>query len=279
MEKKLFLLIILITQLTFLSCDDPILREEDKIANYLHLAHTRASVNPKMDSLVETLDYSVFDMLWLGGDLAYLTSKDDETMNHVDSVFQLSSFNTLFALGNHDYSNLERVQNFTKRLPFYSANKNGITFLIMDTQADFSNISGKQLALFNTIVDTIQNSSHLILLTHKLIWMYDHPILHNKINSISNGHFGSCSYCVNPNNFYSDIYPKLIEVKSRGIDVLCIAGDIGIKVKEFEYETEEGIFFLASGLNYNESDNKALLFTHNLTTTKLTWEFVFLTQL
>ncbi len=53
---------------------------------YLHLAHTRTAANPYMDQLVESIDYSYYDMLWLGGDMAVSSSLDDMTMDHIDSI-------------------------------------------------------------------------------------------------------------------------------------------------------------------------------------------------
>jgi hypothetical protein len=256
------------------------MNEGEKISNdaactktYLHISHTRTDSNPNMDPIVESIDYKQFDMLWLGGDLTYLTSQDDQTMLHVDSIFNIRSNNTLWALGNHDYSNLDKVISFSDRPAFYSYHKNGITFFVMDTQDSLSSIVGSQLALFNGITDTLSESSHLIILHHKLIWMYANSDLESQLSSISNGEQGDCFYCINPNNFYTDIYPKLLEVKQRGVEVLCIGGDIGFKAKEFEYLTPEGIYFLASGISSGASDNKALLFYHDQVTKLVSWEF------
>jgi len=247
--------------------------------NYVHISHTRTNSNPFMDSAVEEVDYSKFDMLWLGGDLAHLTSQDDDTMSHVDSVFDLGSTNTLWALGNHDYSDLDRIQNFTNRPPYYSFHKDEITFVVLDTQNSFSSIIGPQKDFFEGIVDTIQDSSHLIILHHKLIWMYGNANLEPQIPFVSNGGLGDCFYCLNPNNFYTDIYPKLLEVKQRGIEVLCIGGDIGFQVKEFEYITPDGISFLASGISSGTEGNKALLFNHDITNKQLTWEYKLINDL
>jgi hypothetical protein len=273
--KILMLLFIII------SCDssNTILPVENVVVKYLHLGHTRTNENPLMDSIVEKIDYSKYEMLWLGGDLAYLTSRDEKTISHVDSIYNLSDSNTLVALGNHDYDNIDLVEEFTKRPAFYSYYKNGITFLILDTQDSLSNIIGEQKKLFNETIQNIQNSSHLIILHHKLIWMYGNTYLQPKINSISNGPFSDCIYCINPNNFNSELYPELVKIKERGIEVLCIGGDIGVFAKEFEYVTEDGIYFLASGINSGDIINKGLVFTHDVTNQKLSWEFKLLEEI
>ncbi len=249
------------------------------INTYLHLSHTRTNANPSMDSLVERVDFNKFEMLWLGGDMANLTSKDDATISHVDSIFDVGNTNTLWSLGNHDYSDLNRIQNFTKRPPFYAYHKNGLTYIVLDTQDSLSSVVGAQKALFDGVVDTIQQSSHLIILHHKLIWMSGNTYLEPQIPSISNAAMGDCFHCINPNNFYTAIYPKLLAVKQKGIAVLCIGGDIGFRVKEFEYMTSDGIYFLASGISAGTLDNKALLFNHDLINKKLTWEFKLMSDL
>lgn len=274
-------LVLIILLMAVVSCEkvNSITPTEEKVFSYLHISHTRTDANPNMVSNIEEINYEKFDMLLLGGDLATLTSIDDETISHVDSVFNLGSPNTLWALGNHDYSNLDRVNKFTKRQAFYSIHKNGLTFIVLDTQDSLTNIVGLQRELFNSIVDTINESSHLILLHHKLFWMFGNQYLQPQIENVSNAPLGDCFYCINPNNFYSEIYPKLVEVKERGIEVICIGGDIGFKDKEFEYITDEGIYFLASGCKWTDSDNKALLLKHDLEKNKLQWEFKLLSEL
>ncbi|MFK8038101.1 MAG: metallophosphoesterase [Crocinitomicaceae bacterium] len=270
---------LIILSLLVASCRKDTKPIPENIKNYLHLSHTRTGINPLMDSVVEQVDYDQFDMLWLGGDLAYLTSADEQTMQHVNSIFDIKSTNTLWALGNHDHTDLDRVSEFTQRPAYYTTSNNGITFVVLDTQDSLSNIVGAQKLLLNNVLDSITESSHLVILHHKLIWMYNNPNLEPQISSISNAGLGSCFYCINPNNFNSEVYPKLVDVKQRGIEVLCIGGDIGFKSKEFEYITNEGINFIASGIHYGKKNNKAVFFTHNLSRSTLTWEYKLITDL
>ena len=73
-------------------------------------------------------------MLLLGGDLSYYTSEDDLTMDRVNQFFNIGSHNTLWSLGNHDYTDLSRVELYTNRPSHYSYFNNGISFLVLDTQ-------------------------------------------------------------------------------------------------------------------------------------------------
>lgn len=163
---------------------------------YLHLAHTRSWTNPYMDSYSEELDYAVYDMIWLGGDMAHLSSADDATMDYLDGFFDFDQPSTLWALGNHDHSDLNRVENYTGRKAYYHHYQHGINFLVLDTQDSFSNIVGEQLELVNNVLDTIEEGTHLVILHHKLIWLYGHPEFEPKINQISNGPYGECPYCL-----------------------------------------------------------------------------------
>lgn len=246
---------------------------------YLHLAHTRTATNPSMDQLVESIDYSYYDMLWLGGDLAVSTSLDDMTMDHIDSILDVGNENTLWALGNHDYADLDRISAYTHRPAYYAYYKDKLTFLVLDTQDSMSNIIDEQLELFSSVTDTLQSTTHLVILTHKLIWMYGDSYMQNYINSIPNGGFGDCFYCINPNNFYTDLYPKLIELEANGIEVICIAGDIGFRTNEFAYTRPEGVQFLASGIDAGKSYNQALVFKHDVDNDSLSWAFTFLSDL
>lgn len=109
--------------------------------------------------------------------------------------------------------------------------------------------------------------------------MHDNPALDTLIPSVSNAPLGNCSYCLGPNNFNQDIYPRLVELQQQGVQVLCIGGDIGNTVKKFEHITPEGIILLASGIKSYDDDNRALLIHHDFEEQTLSWEFRLLSDL
>ncbi len=246
---------------------------------YLHLSHTRTEADDTIDSLTLDIDFTKFEMLWLGGDLTYYTSKKEATLRYADSVYDLGNLNTLWSLGNHDYADKSLVQKFTKRPPYYACHKDGITYMVLDTQDSLSNITGKQKVFFDKVTDTLTASSHLVILHHKLIWLYGNPDLEAKIPTVSNAGLGDCFVCLNPNNFYADLYPELVKIRQKGIEVLCVAGDIGTKIKEFEFQTPEGIHLLASGIESGETGNKALVFKHEVAARRLTWRYRLISEL
>ncbi len=240
---------------------------------YLFLAHTRMEANPKVITSIYNIDFSKYEMLWLGGDMAQLSSESTEVLEHLNGTFELKNPNTLWALGNHDYSDTALVQKFTDKPRFYSTYKNGITLMVWDTQDSLCHITGSQLDLFNEVVDTLNKSSHLIILHHKLIWLYGNDVLENRTDNISNAPIDTCSYCIQPNNFYQDIYPKLVSLNQKDIQVICVGGDIGFKTQTFEHTTPDGIHFLASGMSFNEKVNYGLVFHHDTVEQKLNWTF------
>lgn len=257
----------------------PIIVETPK--EILYISHTKAAQEGEIANSLKDIDFSPYELICHGGDVDEKTSGNESVLNAWDEFFNFSSDRTLWALGNHDVTNRSLIEQYTNRPSYYSYHFNQTTFLVLDTHLNESIIDGQQLELFNNVCDTISSSSNLVILTHLLFWMPGNEALEPRIDSVANGEFGTCFYCTKSNNFYTDLYPKLQEVNERGIQVLCIAGDLGIRTTEFEYQTEDGIFFLASGLDFLDPDknNQVLLLHHNEETKQLEWQFEAMTNL
>ncbi|MEL6863159.1 MAG: hypothetical protein AAFP19_02015 [Bacteroidota bacterium] len=254
----------------------------NRTERYLCLSHTRVCGYgpPGISSArYQRIDFSAFDALLLGGDLSCESSKHMETLNHLDSIFQLNKSNTLWAQGNHDDSRPHLISLVTKRPDFYTYHQSGNTFAVLNTQRDEGHILGAQLEMLQHIADTIEDSHHLIVLTHKLLWMYNHAVLAQEIKSTSNAELCEEDWCLQPNNFYEAVYPLLLKVKRKGIRVMCIAGDIGINSSQFDFETIDGIRFLATGVNDNIHKDKALVLILDTKEETMKWQFVKLSDL
>ena len=268
-------IIVLLIFTTFSCAKDKIdTSPPDIIKKYIHISHTKLVDNSAIHPKSLNIDYTNFDITMLGGDIAHLSSHDNQTMDLINSIFDIKANTTFWSLGNHDYSNPLLIQSYTDRPTHYTHHKNGITFLILDTQKDSCRIRNEQLQLVKNVTDTISKSAYLIVLAHKLIWMPNHPILQDRIPIVSNGQFGDFHYSLYYNNFYEDIYPRLVSASDKGVKILCIGGDIGKYTNEFEYTTSDGIQYLASGLNYQSSNDQYLIFDHNLTKRVLTWKYM-----
>ena len=249
---------------------------QQDIKKYAVISHTRLDDNSGLNQSVSNIMFSNLDVLMLGGDMANLSSYDDTILAYLDSVFDVSSTKTLWALGNHDYTNVELLKTYTKKETYYSYTQDNTLFIVLDTQLDSSRISADQLQFFKSVTDTMTSYKNLILLTHKLIWMRGDGELEHQIGSVSNGHFGDCSYCIQSNNFYTDLYPILLKLKDDNVNIFCVAGDVGFKVTKYKYETPDGIKFLATGMS-NSIENCYLEFSNNLDTKEMAYSFISLT--
>ncbi|MGB1206949.1 MAG: hypothetical protein ACPG5B_14990 [Chitinophagales bacterium] len=271
-KQKNKLIIFLSFMLLFFSCQ----KENEKTALYLHASHllyNDASIQ-QMDTTFLKFDLSPYSIKMFGGDLTYNSTGQITTLNYIDSLLYLSDTTTLFSVGNHDYSSLSNLQSFTNRLSYYTYHKNDITFIVLDTQIDHNDIVDAQLQLVQTVCDTINESSHLIVLHHKLLWLMDSDSLQQQVPTISNGNIGDCFHCLDSCNFYTEIYPLFLAVKNRNIEVILLAGDIGNKIKSFEQTNADGIVLLASGIKASTMGNKVLVFEHQIADRKLSWEFI-----
>lgn len=253
--------------------------QQDESVSFLAIGHTRQAASNDKDKVlksVEKIPFKNYDVIMLGGDLVLESTKNQEQLNYLNQVFNLQSPNTLWTMGNHDYrDHPELVKSVTNRPTFYAHQKEGIdeiTFLVLDTQLDSCNIIGQQFQLFQQTINNLSKGDQLVILHHKLIWMPDHTTLDSKTHATTNGMVGDCFYCLMKNNFYEDIYPELIKLEQKGIEVFMIAGDIGSKVNQFEFTTKEGIVFLATGLEDGRTDNKVLTLNY-VNGKSLKWEF------
>jgi hypothetical protein len=159
------------------------------------------------------------------------TSATPSTLNLYDDIFELDSPNTLWALGNHDYTDTTLQSEYTLRPTYNSHTFRKAVFFVLDTEINGGWIEGAQLDMVNQVLDTLTDASHLILLHHKFIWMPGHPELEPIMTSVANGPMGNCPHCTPLGNFYNDIYPRLVEVQAAGKEVICIGGDLGIHQK------------------------------------------------
>lgn len=233
--------------------------------SYLFLSHTRGPEGVLIDDRIASINFQQFNGLLLGGDLSYLSSESETTISGLDALFNFSSENTHWALGNHDITDRNLVLSKTLRNNTYYAHYSaGTTFIILDTEIDNSSITGAQLTFFNSVMDTITVSKNIVVIHHKLIWMADNPTLAPSINSVSNGPLGDCFYCLKSNNFYTDIYPRLSNAQQNGKHVYCFGGDAGNYSSSFHYSTPEGVQFYANGTSYMKEENFALVVHQSL---------------
>ncbi len=294
--SKAYFGIILI--LLFLSCKT---EEKQTTRQYLFLGHTYqwgVEDNNRIDFRLKDFDFGQYDQLWLGGDLCARSSEKMETLTYLDSIFDLSDPSTHWARGNHDLVKgiPGAIEQITKRNSYYSAALESATLVVMNTMefhhpnykpkpAECEMLDG-QIQMLENIADTIAQSSHLIVLHHYCFLTNELYSDSTNLNTIFNLYVPDLKIdCANEHTFTSKLYPIFKKIQSKGVQVVLVSGDLGQRAKAFEYQTEDGIWFLGSGINNSAievyvpdyvtdtSPDKILVFEYDLEERELTWEF------
>jgi len=246
---------------------------------FIFIPHPRSDdqVNQSIYPAIAKIDFTKYDVTMLGGDLTYSTSKDSATLAYCDNLFNLGSPNTLWTFGNHDVQTGHRslIKKFTGRESFNNYHRDGITFIVLDTELNANSFSstfikGDQLQMVKTVCDTIKESKFLILLHHRFMWMINNDYFKTKLTDS----IAASSRSMDTTNFYSDIYPLLQNIKNKGIQVLVFGGDRS-KIN-IAYSPEDSITFYAARLatDLDDSINNVIILDYNTNTKELKCNFV-----
>ena len=258
--------------------------QSDSLLKFIFVPHPRSEdrTNQSVYPGILNIDFTNYDVRMLGGDITYSTSKDSTTLAYCDNLFNIGSPNTLWSLGNHDVQSGNRslIKKFTGRESFYSYGRDGVTFIVLDTELDangFANtfIKDEQLQMVQSVCDSITESSVLILLLHRFMWMINNDYFKTMLTDS----IAASSRSMDTTNFYSDIYPLLQEVKNKGIKVLVFGGD---KSKiNIVYSPEDSITFYAARLadDLPDSINNVIILDYNLRSKKITYNFIPLSEM
>lgn len=274
----------------FISCeesDDFDFLKNPDCKHYIFLGHIYHSPN-RIDPGVEKLHLSIYNQIWLGGDLCSETTREYSTILYLNRIFNLASDFTHWTLGNHDIrnGNHEWITTATGKDFYYAQSFQSFTLFNLNTSLINMNrfdLINNQYELLKNVCDTIRRSKYLIVIMHHVVWQ-------NVSDEFDTDEFANSSYSqwfahFQPEQTFEEaMYPLLVGVEKKGIDVICISGDVGQKdQKYFEFETKEGVVFLASGINNStESDpekraklpkDKVLILTHNIKTGEISWNF------
>tara|TARA_Y100000385_G_C13071501_1_gene629281 strand:+ start:1058 stop:1885 length:828 start_codon:yes stop_codon:yes gene_type:complete len=257
----------------------PLYGQNEGDLKYFYAGHCYQpnTIGNKVDFRLEQLDYSQYSGVWLGGDVCSEALVEYATVQYIDELFDLNNPETHWALGNHDArnGNWEYITEFTNRKTYYSYSSNKFTRIILNTNIVPTNCESMddQYSMILDVCDTIQESAYLLLIMHHGLW-YDVPGLPSPVNySHSNLKYWN-SNCKDVNsNFINSIYPLLVDVQNRGIQVVCLMGDVGEKTNRFQMKSDDDIWFIGSGLYHNEADNNVVIFNYNVSELNLSWKF------
>ncbi len=261
----------------------------------LFLGHTYSATGNgnKVDPRLLELNLNQFENIWLGGDVCSETTKEEQTLDCLDDLFDLGNRGNHWSLGNHDVRNghIDWIESRTRRPSFYAENNGKFTLLNLNTNLKKGDcqIASPQFEMIQNVCDTINKSSQLIVLTHHAIW--SGLGAHIRSNAKPNAAAGWMKMeCTETGTFENSVYPLLKKVQAKGIQVICLAGDFGQKSKAFDYTNEDGITFLGAGLNESSEArgqdkgaagqaDQVIIFNYDQTGRALEWEFVELNKL
>jgi len=123
-----------------------------------------------------------------------------------------------------------------------------------------------QYRMIETVIDTIGLATHYVLLMHHQIFRDIDGIETFKTNGICQHYSMNCDQA--DSYFHTTIYPQLVELESKGIEVIIIVGDTGWH-KGLELESADGVSFIASGINNSYYKFKAPEELHSLDSDKV----------
>jgi hypothetical protein len=273
MKKILFVVLSCLLGMNLFSRDNSSLK-------FIFIPHPRTDDNVHQSVIpgIAKIDFTKFDVKMLGGDITYYTSKNSATLSYVDSLFDLGNLNTLWSFGNHDVENGNRalIKQFTGRDSYYAYYRDGVTFIILDTELDAigfdaTYIKGDQLQLVKNVCDTITESKFLILLHSRFMWMINNDYFKSKLSTDS---IAASTRSMTETNFYTDIYPLLQKVIARGIQVKVFGGD---KSKiNITYSPEDSITFYAARMSNDLADsvNNVIIMDYSLEDNSLNCNYV-----
>lgn len=205
----------------------------------------------KVDERLERFDFSEYEGIWLGGDVCSEALLEYTTLEYIDGLFNLKAPNTHWTFGNHDArnGNWNWYEELSGKKTYYTSFYKGISYMVLNTNLtpyDCEKLND-QYRIIVELCDTIQKSSHLILIMHHGLWENVPGLPSPYQYAQSNLKYYNFNCNDNESTFVNEIYPRLIEVKQRGIEVICILGDMGSQ--RIDTVSTDGIHFMGTGLN------------------------------
>jgi hypothetical protein len=262
--------------LLLIYCFSPVFSQINPGEKFIFVPHPRSN-NAEVQSVlpaIEKINFSLYNVIMLGGDLTWYSSINRKSLNYLDSLFDLESPNTLWTMGNHDLDHTDLIREYTGRPLYYAYYHNNITFLVLNAEQNASGfsstfISGDQLSMVENVCDTIQDSDFLVVIHGRLMWMIGNSDFATRLDSVAES-----TKQLDTTNFYQVVYPEFQKVKKKGIPVVCIGGD---KSKiNINYKAEDSISFLTSSMapEFPDSLNYVIILDYNKPGKTLTWNFI-----
>lgn len=289
MKKLIFKIVISSYCLLLVACQ----KETDHSikGGILFLGHTYQS-ETEVDERLVKLGLDRYEHIWLGGDICGASDRKRSTVEYVNNLFNLNKAGNHWALGNHDIhdNNYHWIEEVTGKPEFYTEYNDGLTVMVINTnlyEPECDRLAA-QYEMFKNVCDTISESSHLVVLSHHVVWNHVREIPNLWERANANKPFWEAR-CEPNSRFEQVMYNELIEVQNRGVQVLILAGDYGQKEKYFQQKANSGIWFFGSGIDHSNrympdslkdsAKDLILFFQHDKVEKTLDWQFLDLDSL
>lgn len=235
---------------------------DERNDTYLVLGHTyqhhSTHENNRIDHRLEMVDFSKYAGILLGGDNCSATTVYEHTLDYLDDIFDLANKRTLWSLGNHDVrnGNTSWISDRTERPLFYTTYFDNVQWLVLFTPfeadheiPDICEFQASQWQLIASVLDTVQHAANLVILAH-YVWWGNVERAGMRTGEYANAEKSYVNLvCDSVKYFDTDIYPLLVDVAERGLNISVISGDGGQRTKQYRYKTNEGIEFFITGIN------------------------------
>ncbi len=229
------------------------------------LGHTyQPGTTDRIDFRLEKVRFDNFDFVLLGGDLCGISSGSVETLEYLDSIFDLGSDHTLWAVGNHDlrgdYSSV--IPDFTRKPLWYAKDYQGLRFIVLNTNVtdtDCPSLDAQYEVLRSGLQD-VEGIKAIIVLSHHAIWSeyllsMGKPI---RANAVHGKWKVNCSDSLN--HFEHVIIPMIKEATVQGVKTYWISGDFGQRVSAYECPVDDDLLLIGNGLDaYKKPKNDSIL--------------------
>ena len=252
--------------LLFMLFSNGVFAQDNVVQHYLFVGHTYDGYT--YDHRLSQINIKNYDGIFLGGDILSEASLDRNFLANLDSLVDLSNPMTLWALGNHDSrnGNWDWISQYTKRKTYSAHYEDNSVFIALNTNIvpyDCEEMED-QFSMIQNVCDSIETAQNLFIVMHHVIWAHVPGLK----PAWQVGHVNPQYWMANCDSanahFYNVVYPLLVEVKNRGIQVFCIAGDMGSgdKKKDNELSTDS-IHFMGCGLYHYSPNDEMLIFDND----------------
>ena len=235
-------------------------------SKYLFIGHAynRAAMDNTIDPRLTKIDFNQYDGIWWGGDVTVSPNLKSSQLTYLAEVARMDDPNTLWAYGNHEYNpqaaDLAAEKLGKARFTFWQKDKLGVfVFNSAFARADCEN-KNDQLNAFREVVANSTELSQFVFLSHHVIWSDIVPDaeVREVANSIRPGQLLGCSF---ETTFEDVIQPRLHNMVEQGIQVVCLAGDAGIRTKKnAAWKDEMGVEYVLCGIGDSKEHPSASSF-------------------